>query len=541
MNMACGAVGTVLQVDVPAQRRAGQPTVLGVGCGAGQVQEVTHRPGGAGPRAGDDRHRGCVARANRDRSDVGQCAAVGDPHRDIQVGRRGVGRRGDRPRGQGLEGSVAVEVPFVGEPGAERVGRRRGVEADAQRHRPGADVGDDLRVRRGHTSTGRDAVHGAEHDVDEVQVATRTGLEIDGSVDLQHLDDLARVGYTAWSGLRCPQAVAGVVGEEQCSMVLGRIAEAFVEGEAGDAALQVGRTGAWCRPGRVRIRDERRGGRVGGVAVEVFADGEIEAVEGALSVGPLVTRPSEVVRRCGIRVGGVDARRGVLNPVDLLEPVPADIGDVGVVGARPECEPERIAQAEADDPSGIGVGVGAQWVVGEAGRGDGVDSYDRAFQADRIGQCAKILGPQHAALGPGEGRARAGGGVRISASIRRPVAPRLPIVGAVGPRRLAVGQIEAAVGGKLEVADGVRSVRLAVVPEDERLVRADVRRSVVAQDLARPETLSVDLTGRIVGAVVERVAGVPPHRSRRSERAVIGEGDVEERGGGPVGMELEGQ
>ena len=123
----------------------------------------------------------------------------------------------------------------------------------------------------------------ADPDVDRVR---RSGVEG---------DPRRRIGEPAGSGEHDPDAITGVIGEEESTVVGVRERSPRVERETcrrrapGRAGLAGNDLGAVV----VRVERARHCSRTG--AVEALADVEVSAVVAALARSPLVARPTEVV------------------------------------------------------------------------------------------------------------------------------------------------------------------------------------------------------------------------------------------------------
>ena len=185
-----------------------------------------------------------------------------------------------------------------------------------------------------------------------------------------------------------PDAVAAVVREEQGVVEARRVRAALVERQPRDDRA-VERRAAIAREHRaaVRIREARLADRRGRVVVQVVAQRQAGVVR-ALDVA-LVARPAEVLDR---------SRPRVRQPVDLLGVVPADVADPELVRAGPERDPERVAEAGGDDPSGERVRVSRERIAGRGGARGGIDSDDRPVERDRLaGRPAQRLAPERAA------------------------------------------------------------------------------------------------------------------------------------------------
>src|SRR5512132_1995989 len=106
--------------------------------------------------------------------------------------------------------------------------------------------------------------------------------------------------------------------------------------------------------------------------IQGLAAVQVRPVVAPLPAGTLVARPTEVLRGTV-----VDVR----DPVDLLPGPPPDVADPQLLGAGPEVEPEGVAQAVGDDPTGVLVGAGRKRVAGQAGARVRVDPDNRAVEA----------------------------------------------------------------------------------------------------------------------------------------------------------------
>src|SRR5581483_7271894 len=140
----------------------------------------------------------------------------------------------------------------------------------------------------------RDLVDRPAEDVGVEDVSVRPLLEVDRvrRADVELLD-LRRVGQAVRADRHEPDALPGVVREEQAVVVEGRIvARAGVEREAGDRRVS-GRTAVAGDDVRGVVVREVRGGRRAG-AVERRAEVQAGALVPGLRIHALVARPAEV-------------------------------------------------------------------------------------------------------------------------------------------------------------------------------------------------------------------------------------------------------
>ena len=245
----------------------------------------------------------------------------------------------------------------------------------------------------------------APEQIHPVQVATGPGDQVDGPVlvgvrraDVGEELRVRRVGRAVRPLGEIPDAAAVVVGEKQRAVVLGgvgrtrsgRLVERQPRHRGGE--LAVDRSAAPVvggDPRRMVVREVRLGRLA---AAEGVAQGRVRAPIGPVLVVALVTRPTEVRR------GGP---RDVGDAIDLLVVVPTDVAEPEFVGAGPERESERIAQAVGDDASFVRVGTSAEGVAGCGSSRRRVDPDERAVQGRGGGsgrRGAGGLGAERAAL-----------------------------------------------------------------------------------------------------------------------------------------------
>src|SRR5262249_26074342 len=150
-------------------------------------------------------------------------------------------------------------------------------------------------------------------DVEHVAAGTGHDLHRTGRSGDER-NELAGVGLAVRAGLHGPDAVAGVVGEEQRAVVGARVGAAVFEGQAGYRRAAgracVGRNDL----GRVVVGVVRRIVSRVSRGVQRFAEIEVGAVVAALPRRTLVARPTEVLR---------DRVVPDRNAVDFLPGVPA--------------------------------------------------------------------------------------------------------------------------------------------------------------------------------------------------------------------------
>ena len=338
--------------------RVGQVAVLLVDGTAGHVDRVAHPPG-QGPRWSVDRHeRRRVVRRHEAGRLTDRAVPVGDRQADVIVAGREHVIEGGRAGGGA---AAVVEVPRVRQPAGDLGRRRRSIEVDVQRSRPGARAGGERSVRRRIADpvdvAGR-AGRGAQVHVQDVAGRVdgrRNGHELNGTrperrgVGCVRLEchHRARVGQATGPGGHERDAPARVVGDEQAAVVRGRVRPAAVKGDPGDRST-AGRAGvAGDHVARSMAVGPDRGRRRAG-CLERRAQGRLTHVVVVPVVEVLVARPAEVRR-----AGRARRRRQV---VELFPGVVADVADPEVVGPGPEREPERVAQAVAHDPPLVRVG-----------------------------------------------------------------------------------------------------------------------------------------------------------------------------------------
>ena len=236
------------------------------------------------------------------------------------------------------------------------------------------------------------------------------------------------------------------VGEEQGTVVVGRVVRSVLEGDPGDrgAADRARVAGHDLRA--VVVGVERPG--LAGSGIERLAAVQVRSVVAALPAGALVARPAEVLRHAV-----VDVR----DPVDLLPGVPADVADPELLRAGPETEPERVAQAVGDDAAGVVVGARGERVAGQPHAGVRVDPDDRAVERHRLtGRPAHRLRSQRTALGGGRRQVGARRRRRITAGVLG-----LAVVDVVVARPVAGTRVQRPVRAEPDGADGVAGELLA--------------------------------------------------------------------------------
>ena len=334
--------------------------------------------------------------------------------------------------------------------------------------------------------------------------------------------DRGGIGHAVRAGEHHPDAVPRVVGPEQRVLVGRRERRSGVEGKARDRGADRRRgRGRWAVVGRrdverVAVGHERRFHGIG-LAVERLADVEVQRVVAGLSTRALVAGPAEVH----------DAARGRIgDPVDLLPVVPADVAEPDLVGARPEREPERVAEAVGDDPAGVGIAVAEQGVAGESGASGGIDPEDRAVERDRVAAGAQVLRSERPAGGRRRGLRPTDPSRGIVAGVLR--AALLAVVGDVEVGAVTAADVEGAVGTERQVADRVAGELLAPVLDQHGLAG----RHVAARGEARDATGDHAAVGRGAGrrrTAVRRLAGDPPARRGAADRRVERVGDVDVR------------
>ena len=203
-------------------------------CGeAGEVDPVPHLPGGGRRRRAYGRAGLGVARAYRERlvERVGRPLAVGDPESDLVATTR-VGATGPGLGGV-VVGAVPVEVPLVREGIALGVSGGGAVEAHRKRRRApdGARGG----ARHGRLVGGKVlyATDGPADDVGVEEISSWPDLQIHRTRSPRHEGAaFGRVRRPVGTLLHNPDALAGVVGEEEGAVVAARVGAALVEGHA---------------------------------------------------------------------------------------------------------------------------------------------------------------------------------------------------------------------------------------------------------------------------------------------------------------------
>ena len=136
--------------------------------------------------------------------------------------------------------------------------------------------------------------------------------------------------------LHHPDAIAGIIGEEERAVVGARIGSSAVELEREPGDRRASRRTCLGRDDLVAVVVREVRARLGGgVVVEVLTDVQVGAVVSRLTRVPFVAGPPEVVD------GAVSGSR---NPVDLLPVAPADVADPDLVRTGPQGEAERVPQ-----------------------------------------------------------------------------------------------------------------------------------------------------------------------------------------------------
>src|SRR6185369_5896221 len=159
--------------------------------------------------------------------------------------------------------------------------------------------------------------------------------------------------------------------------------------------------------------------------------------------------------------------RRVADPVDLLPRVPADVTHTDLVRARPEREPERVAEAVGDVPVVGRDAVADEGVVGHRVAGIRIDPGERAAALGRVAARAQVLRPERSTLRRRQAQRRAGGRGRVAASVggddRVGGAAVLAPVGEARRRALAGGDVQRAVRAERDVVDRVGLLLVAPV------------------------------------------------------------------------------
>jgi hypothetical protein len=140
-----------------------------------------------------------------------------------------------RDGGGVVVGSVAIEVPGVAERIAVWIARAGAVELHGQRRRAaGAVRARDGRGRLVHGEIA-DALDAASVEVDVVEVSAGTDLQAHGTARkaCRERDDVAGIGRPQAVRHHGPDAPAGVIGEEERTIVSGGVAAAPIERETG--------------------------------------------------------------------------------------------------------------------------------------------------------------------------------------------------------------------------------------------------------------------------------------------------------------------
>src|SRR4029453_1059896 len=130
----------------------------------------------------------------------------------------------------------------------------------------------------------------------------------------------------------------------------------------------------------------------------------------------------------------------------------ADVTDPQLVAARPEGEPERVAEAEGHDAPRVRIGRRGQGIAGESGARRRVDPDDGAVEAGGVSGRADVLAAQRTALGGRRGLERADPGRGVPARVQR--VALLAVVREAEPRAIAGTGVERAVRAEQQGADG---------------------------------------------------------------------------------------
>ena len=242
-------------------------------------------------------------------------------------------------------------------------------------------------------------------------------------------------------------------------------------------------------------------------------------VVAGLAAGALVAGPAEVLDAGVGRVG---------DAVDLLPVVPADVADPELVGAGPDREAERVAEAVGDDPARVR--VGARRRAGCRAAPAPVSGSTRMIvpsSADRVAGGAEVLAAQRAALG-GRRRLRAADAAgRVAARVERDA--RLAVVDEVEARAVAAADVERAVRrrtrGRRSSGSGTAGTSPRSAPARRRPSRC---RSPCSRD-SRPLTTqpSVGRAGR--RRARSSLPGVPQRGAVPPIGGVVGVEDVDVR------------
>ena len=236
-----------------------------------------------------------------------------------------------------------------------------------------------------------DAPDRAAAEVDVEQVPRGPDLEMDGICRRrEEVRARGRVGQSVRALGHHPQAVTAVVGKEERAVVRVGVGATGVERHPhGRRALAVAARLAADDRVAVAIGVVGRHHGAGPGRVQVLADVEVQGIVRALPPDALVARPSEVVH------GGVG--RGH-EPVQLLPRRPSHVAGPDLVRARADRDPERVAEAIADDPTGIRVGAGCERVTSHARpRSQGRHAGRRRSGRGVAGR-AQVLAPERATL-----------------------------------------------------------------------------------------------------------------------------------------------
>ena len=231
MGVAGRRRDAVVEDQRPAEGRRAEGAAFRVGGPARERDHVADAPARGGDRRRDGRLRGSVARSDDDRVGRLEARRVAHAQHCRDAARNGV-RAIDDGRRTVVELSVAVEIPGIGERVAVGIRGTAPVEADVQRHGAAGRCRGRIRDRRAVATGVLDAPDRATVEVDVEEVATRADLQVDRirCVGPERLAQV-HVGHAARARTHDPDAVAGVVGEEERPLVGGRVSGTGVEGE----------------------------------------------------------------------------------------------------------------------------------------------------------------------------------------------------------------------------------------------------------------------------------------------------------------------
>ncbi len=256
---------------------------------------------------------------------------------------------------------------------------------------------------------------------------------------------------------------------------------------------------------------------------------DVEVAELRVRIGGLEAGPAEIARA-----------RQIGNAIDLLPNPRADVADPDVVRSGLDREAEGIAEAEADDPTLVGVGRGEEGIARHGLAGHGVHAKDGAVKKTRLARRPpRALAAQRAALGRGLAERGADWRRGISAGIRgRVVRPglsryrngtaELSPVPAAEARPFTGADVELPVGAEGERAGRVAAELLAPAFEQHLLGPRGLGRQK-ARELARDDA-AVRAGPRSVGrggTGIGRSADDAPLRHRSSRQGVAGIEDVD--------------